>query len=143
MKTKISRLMILLMITVVLVLPATFAATLNTHIDSISPITCKQGDTVTATAQLWTENYVDGLWDNPMGNQELNFSIYSDALEDQTQIILNKTEETKLNGKATANFDTKNIDPGEYILIVEFKGNSGLIADFKPYSTKTNFTVNS
>jgi hypothetical protein len=143
MKTKISRLMILLMITVVLVLPATFAATLNTHIDSISPITCKQGDTVTATAQLWTENYVDGLWDNPMGNQELNFSIYSDALEDQTQIILNKTEETKLNGKATANFDTKNIDPGEYILIVEFKGNSGLIADFKPCSTKTNFTVNS
>lgn len=144
MNTKVSRLMILLLLTMILAFPAAFATSLHTHIDSISPITCEKGDIVTVTAQLWTENYVNGFWDNPMGNQDLHFYLYSYGLGDHyNQIVFNKTGETKLNGKATTTIDTKNIDPGEYILMVEFKGDSGLLADFNPCSTDTIVTVNS
>ena len=142
MKIKVSKLMMLMMFTVIIASPTAFATALNTHINDISPITCKHGDTVSVTAKLWNENYIDGFWDNPTGHQDLHFYLYSYNLEDQ-QIVLEKTEETRLmTGKATVTIDTTKIDPGEYFLVVVFKGDSGLVADLKPCTTKTPFTVN-
>lgn len=141
MKTKVSKLMMLLVLTVIIMSPAAFAVTLNTHINDISPITCKQGDKVDVTAKLWCENCIDGLWDNHVEYEDLHFYLYSLNVGDR-KIVYNETKETSfLGGKATVNIDTKNLNPGNYLLLVEFKGDYGLFVDFKPSKTDINFMI--
>ncbi|MTK64101.1 MAG: hypothetical protein F8N15_06190 [Methanobacterium sp.] len=118
MKGKISKLMMLFVFTIMVASPAASATTLNTHLDSVSPITCNQGDTVSVTAQLWTENYIDGLWDNPMNNDDLYFHLYT---EDHVEVLEKKEMTKHFKGKATTKINTGNLDPGKYILIVELK----------------------
>lgn len=138
MKGKISKLMMLLVFTIIVASPAAFATTLNTHLDSIGPITCIQGDTVNVTAQLWTENYIDGLWDNPMNDDDLYFHLYT---EDHVEVLEKKEVTKHFKGKATAKINTVNLDPGIYILIVEFKGVSCLLVDFSKCSTNSTLTI--
>lgn len=67
-----------------------------------------------------------------MSHQDLHFSLYSNNTGDNNyQIVMEKTEETKLiAGKATAKFDTEDLNPGEYFLVVKFEGYSGILTDF-------------
>jgi hypothetical protein len=98
MNGKISKLIMMLVLTVLVASPAAFATTLNTHLDSITPITCNQGDKVSVTAQLWTENCFDGLWDNPMNHYDLYFKLYS---KDHVEVLQKKEETKNFKGKAT------------------------------------------
>jgi hypothetical protein len=129
----------LLVFTVMVASPAAFATNLNTHLDSISPIQCDQGDNVSVTAQLWTENYVNGFWDNPMNHYYLYFHLYT---EDHVEVLEKMVETNYFKGKATANINTENLNPGKYTLLVEFKGYSGLFIDFSPCSTNSTLTIN-
>ena len=121
----------MLVLTVRVASPAAFVTTLNTHLDSITPVTCNQGDKVSVTAQLWTENCVDGLWDNPMNHYDLYFKLYSD---DHFEVLQKKEATKNFKGKATAKINTQNLEPGKYILLVEFKGDSWLFVDFNTRS---------
>jgi len=132
----------LLVLTIVVASPAAFAASFTTYIDGVSPITCKKGDNVDVTAQLWCKNYIDGLWDNKVEYEDLHFYLYSLNNGDQYKKVFEKTVETSfMSGKATVNIDTKNIDPGDYLLKVEFEGDYGLFIDFKPSKIEKNVTI--
>ena len=138
MKNKVTKLMMLLVLTIMVASPVAFAANLNTHIDSISPLTCNQGDIVSVTAQLWTENVVDGLWDNPMNRYDLYFHLYTAGND---EVFEKKAETKNFNAKATAKINTENLEPGKYKLMVEFKGDSGLFVTFLPCSTNSTLTI--
>jgi len=140
MKRNISKLVMMLVLTVLVASPAAFATTLHTHLDSIAPITCNQGDKVSVTAQLWTENCVDGLWDNPMNHYDVYFHLYS---KDHVEVLQKKEVTKNFKGKATAKINTENLNTGIYTLFVEFKGDSWLFADFSPCSTNSTLTINS
>lgn len=134
---KITKLMLLFLLTITS--PAAFATTLTTHLNSIAPITCKHGDIIEVTAQLWSENYFDGFWDNAMIHQDLYFHLFT---EFKKNLVLQKKEETKwMKGKATVKIDTKNIEPGKYLLLVAFKGDSGLLVDFSPCTARSSVTM--
>lgn len=145
MKAMLSKFMMLLVLTVILTSPSAFAATFSTHIDPISSVTCKHGDQVSVTAQLWCENYFKGLWDNRMEYEDLYFYLYSlNAGDHYQEVVLEKTKETSfLSGKATAKIDTKNLNPGNYLLVIQFKGDYGTFIDFEPCKTETNVTITS
>jgi hypothetical protein len=138
MKKNISKLVIMLVLTVLVASPAAFATTLNTHLDSITPITCNQGDNVSVTAQLWTENVFDGLWDNPMNQYNLYFHLYTPGND---EVFEKKAETSSFKGKATVKINTENLDPGRYNLMVEFKGDSVLFVTFRPCSTNSTLTI--
>ncbi len=137
MKGNISKLMMLLVLTVLVASPAAFATNLNTHLNIVNPVTCNQGDNVNVTDHLWTENYVDGLWDTPMNHYDIYFHLYT---KDHDAVLENKVE-TDFKGKATAQINTENLDPGKYILLVEFKGDSWLFVDFNPCSANSTLTI--
>lgn len=135
----ITKLMLLFLLTITITSPAAFATTITTHLDSIVPIVCKQGDIIEVTAQLWSENYFDGFWDNALIHQDLYFHLFT---EFKKNLVFQKKEETKwMKGKATVNIDTKDIEPGKYILIVAFKGDSGLLVDFSPCTARSTVTI--
>ncbi|UTB31646.1 MAG: hypothetical protein NKF70_08875 [Methanobacterium sp. ERen5] len=83
--------------------PAAFATNLHTQLDGVDLITCDQGNKVIVSAQLWTENYVNGLWDNPMNHYDLYFHLYTKDHDE----VLEKKVETDFTGKATAEINTE------------------------------------
>ena len=143
MKTKLSKLIVLLVLTVVLASPAAFAVSLSTFIEGVSQITCKQGDKIDVTAHLVCENSINGLWNNSVEYEDLHFYLYSLNYGEDNKKVFEKTEETSfLRGKATVHIDTKNLNPGEYLLKVEFEGDKGIFVNFEPNKIETNFTIN-
>ena len=120
--------------TLILVSNISTVAALNTEMDPISPITCKQGDVVEITAQLWIKGE---FWNNPLNGEEITFCIYDENLK----ILFYETTKTNwITGKAWVEVNTKNFEPGNYLLSVYYFGISGLL-DFDPCGTDSNFSV--
>lgn len=137
---KIMRLMLLFLVIISITSPVALAINLDTHLDSISPITVQKGATIKTTAQLWSENVFDGLWDNPVSHQDLYFSLYSEG--EKELVFQNQAQTGWPTGKATLKINTKDIIPGRYILSVEFRGGSELrIGKFRPSSTNTTVII--
>jgi hypothetical protein len=109
---------------------------INTHLDSITPITCEQGNSQKITAQLWIENY---FWDNPLTGEELYFQLRGGKLDNA--LVYNKSKDTRWpDGKASLTIDTKDIRPGNYTLVISYFGNTEL-ANYGPCSVSTKFNV--
>ena len=109
----------------------------QTHIDGLTHVNCEQGDVVTITAQLWITNY---LWDNPLTGEDLYFYVYS-GISDDNNILFHRTTETSWpTGEASVQIDTKNINPGNYTLLVHYDGGGDLFG-YDGCSKETTFTV--
>jgi hypothetical protein len=120
--------------TLILVSNISTVAAINTEMDPISPITCKQGDVAEITVQLWIKGE---FWNGPLNGEEVTFCIYDGNLK----ILFYETTKTNwINGKAGVEVNTKNFEPGNYLLSVYYFGNTGLL-DFDPCGTDSKFGV--
>ena len=109
----------------------------DTHLDSVAPINCEQGDVVSVTSQLWIKNL---LWDNPLTGEDLYFYIYEERIG-KSDILFQKIKKTSWpTGKASVKVDTKNFKPGNYTLLIHYDGGADLLC-YGACSIKTKFNV--